>query len=240
MLKTVSTICLMACLLSACVTKPYQDSSLAIDLEKVNKRIAELESGLPEKLAESCTAIALEVSESEAKAREAEVEKRIAKAHRACVVTKQAPPPPKKKEVAKLNGKLLLGAVETVKLIEEGRVFDGRIDTGAVTSSIGVYNWKNFERDGKKWVKFSLDDTDNAVVYQYPVAGTVNIKQSDTEIEERIEIKVDIEMGGKEYKNQLFNIADRSHLNYQLLIGRSFLRDIAVVDVARKNLLGGN
>ena len=106
MLKTVSTICLLACLLSACVTKPYQDSSLAIDLEKVNKRIAELESGLPEKLAESCTAIALEVSESEAKAREAEVEKRIAKAHRACVVTKQVPPPPKKKEVAKLNGKL--------------------------------------------------------------------------------------------------------------------------------------
>ena len=47
-------------------------------------------------------------------------------------------------------------------------------------------------------------------------------------------------MGGVSYKKQLFNLADRSHLDYQLLIGRSFLRDIAVVDVSRQRLLRAN
>lgn len=242
MLKSISTICLLACLLSACVTKRYQDSPLASDLEEVNKRIAELESSLPSSLAESCASIALDISKEQAELRKVEEEKRIKKIQRACAVNSKKDTSSKKNSVAQqgLDGKFLLGAVEAVKLIEEDRVFEARIDTGAVTSSMGVYNWKNFERDGKKWVKFSLDDDENAVIYQYPVTGTINIKQSETVTEERIEIKVDIEVGGKEYKNQLFNIADRSHLNYQLLIGRSFLRDIAVVDVARKNLLRGN
>jgi hypothetical protein len=47
---------------------------------------------------------------------------------------------------------------------------------------------------------------------------------------------MDVEMGGKKYKNQLFNLADRSYLDFQVLMGRSFLRDIAIVDVSRKNI----
>ena len=71
MLKALSTICLLACFLSACVTQPYQDSSLASDLNKVNMRIAELEDGLPKQVAKRCAAIALEVSEKETKRRKA-------------------------------------------------------------------------------------------------------------------------------------------------------------------------
>ena len=241
MLKALSTICLLACFLSACVTQPYQDSSLARDLNKVNMRIAELEDGLPKQVAKRCAAIALEVSEKETKRRKADERKRIdkaCKARDANTIVSSRNRSKKSVNSYTLNGKLLLGAVETVKLVKEDRVFEARIDTGAVGSSIGVFNQRNFERDGKRWVKFSLDDKSRSKVYEYPLYGTVKIKQTGTLVEERIEIKIDIAIGGQEYKNQVFNIADRSNLNYQLLIGRNFLRDIAVVDVAGKNLLG--
>jgi len=91
-----------------------------------------------------------------------------------------------------------------------------RIDSGAVTSSIGVYNLKNFERDGDKWVRFSLDNDKNTQTHEYPVYDTVTIKQTSELSEERIE-----------------------NLDFQLLIGRSFLRDRAIIDVGSKFLLEG-
>ena len=133
-----------------------------------------------------------------------------------------------------------MGAVENVLLTKEQLEFNARIDTGADASSLGVYNIKRFERDGKKWVKFALSEKAEAEVFEYPIFDTVKIKQSSSFNEDRIEIKVDIQMGGVNYEKQLFNLADRSHLQYQLLIGRSFLRDIAVVDVSRKRLLRAN
>jgi len=228
--------------LSACVTQPYSDSSLESDLNKVNERIVNLEKDLPEQLAQACAEITLDVNQQEQERWRAEEKEMVAKRRqaeqkrKAELVCKNND----KKEAKLPDGKLLLGAIETVKLLKENVVFDARIDTGAVTSSIGVFNWRNFERDGKKWVKFSLTQEDDAIVYEYPVHGKVSIKQTGTLIEERLEIKVDIEIGGVEYKNQIFNMTDRSHLNYQLLIGRSFLRDIAVVDVASKKLLSGS
>lgn len=242
MLKLFSTIILMVFALSACVTQPYNDSALASDLTKVNERIAGLENDLPEKLAQACAEITLDVNQQEQERWRAEEKKIVTKRRRAEEKRRaELACENRDKMQAKLpDGKLLLGAIETVKLLKEDLVFDARIDTGAVTSSIGVFNWRNFERDGKKWVKFSLTQDDDAIVYEYPVHGKVSIKQTGTLIEERLEIKVDIEIGGIEYKNQIFNMTDRSHLNYQLLIGRSFLRDIAVVDVASKKLLSGS
>ena len=124
-------------------------------------------------------------------------------------------------------------------LVKEKVDMKARIDSGAVTSSVGVYNLKNFERDGDKWVRFSLNNDENAQTYEYPVYDTVSIKQTSELSEERIEIKIDIKIGTSTYKNQVFNLTDRSHLDFQLLIGRSFLRDRAIIDVGSKFLLEG-
>ncbi len=107
-------------------------------------------------------------------------------------------------------------------------------------SSLGVYDLTKFERDGKKWVKFSLQAEKDSKVFEYPIYDTVKIKQqSRMKAEERIEIKLAIKVGQKEYRSQIFNLADRSHLEFQVLIGRNFLKDIALVDVSKKHLLGG-
>jgi len=225
--KSLFFVLVITLLLSACVTPPNSDSELLAELKKVDETVAQLELALSQKFALSC--------EKNIKS----ITGKIDKLRRAKQTTKVVERCPKNRGSKTTDGKLLLGAVEKVHLVKEDVKFDARIDTGADTSSIGVFKWKRFERDGKKWVRFALKKDDDAKVYEYPIFDTVRIKQSSTINEDRIEIKMDIEMGGKKYKKQLFNLADRSHLDYQLLIGRSFLRDIAIVDVGRKRLLRG-
>ena len=210
-----------------CVSQPTVEPDFTADFERVSSRVDILEQQLSQKIVESCGQNIEKLG--------VEIE-RLRKAKATTKVVERC----SEKDVSKLvKGKLLLGAVEKVSLIKENISLEARIDTGADTSSIGVFKLKNFERDGKKWVRFSLDESDNAEKYEYPIFDTVKIKQSTTLTLDRIEIKVDIEMGGKKYKKQLFNLANRSYLDYQLLIGRSFLRDIAIVDVSRKKLLSG-
>lgn len=132
-------------------------------------------------------------------------------------------------------GKLLMGEIENVLLLNEKLTLSARIDTGADTSSLGVYQLQNFERDSKTWVKFKLVDDESSKTYEYRVNGRVRIKQNaNTEGDERFEIKVDIGIGNKDYPRQVFNLTDRSYLEHQVLIGRSFLTDIAIVDTGSK------
>jgi len=229
--KSLSILLLLAASLSACVTPPVPDAEGVSDLELVNESIVSLEQTLEKQFAKNCARTIDDLGDKVEKLRRAKETTRV---------IERCSKPSAKKTNVKLDGKLLMGDVETVLLTKEEIKFDARIDTGAETSSIGVYNHKPFERDGKKWVRFLLTQKKDAKVYEYPVYDRVKIKQTETVTEERIEIKMDIELGGKKYKKQIFNLANRSFLEYQLLIGRSFLRDIAIVDVGRKKLLPGD
>jgi len=136
------------------------------------------------------------------------------------------------------NQKLLLGEVEDVELIDQELTLEARIDTGAETSSLGVYRLLKFERDGKDWVRFALKPSEKATTHEYPVHDNVRIKQQDEDgSEARFEIELDLKLGNNVYRNQLFNLSSRRHFDYQILIGRSFLRDIAIVDVGSKHQL---
>ena len=228
MLQQTLTILLFSLVLCGCVTQPVEKEPINNDLELVNERIIHLEKTLSSQFALNC-AQSIQALDTQIEA--LKNTKETTKIVERCTTSSKP---------SSLDNKLLLGAIERVRLVKEDRTFNARIDTGADTSSIGVFNPQNFERDGEKWIEFSLTDKDNATVYQYPIFDTVKIKQSTSVTEERIEIKMDIEMGKKIYKKQIFNLADRGHLDYQLLIGRSFLRDITIVDVGKKNLLGNN
>jgi len=136
-----------------------------------------------------------------------------------------------------MGDKLILGQIERVTLTKEQRTFDARIDTGAVTSSLGVYNINLFERDGKKWVEFSLDKDKNAITYQYPIKRFIRIAISSVSKASRREvIELNFSLGNESYYSE-FSLADRSHLDYQVLIGREFLLDRAVVDVSGNYLI---
>ncbi|MFT5572772.1 MAG: hypothetical protein ACI9FR_001696 [Cryomorphaceae bacterium] len=229
MLKSFISLLPLVFGLSACVTQPVIDPNKVSDLQVVSDRIDSLNADLSAKFLLSCAQKIDQLGKKiEPKVITKVVERCTSEDERA------------KRSFKKFEGRLHLGAVENVRLVKEKVSYAARIDTGADYSSIGVYDVKVFERDGENWVRFSLDDSMNAARFEYPIFDTVRIKESSTLTVDRIEIKMDIKMGGTKYKNQIFNLADRSYLEYQLLIGRSFLRDIAVVDVSRKNIQRSN
>lgn len=141
-------------------------------------------------------------------------------------------------EAATVDDKAIVGAAEWVVLEDYKIAINGRIDTGAATTSINALNIEEFERDGKKWVKFDLPDANgNPHKIEAKFEGYDNIIQSSMQgssgkmTRTYISIKIRI---GNICKNAILNLANRSHMTYPILIGREFLKDYAVVDVGRK------
>ena len=223
--------CLSGCLTNGLSSKQPRQQKL----EEMDQKIVDLETQLSKKIAQNCgdniNALSNNVDALSSKLEAYKNAKNQTKIVNQCS---------NKEGTRVLGDKIVVGSVEKVLLTKEQLEFNARVDTGADASSLGVYGLQRFERDSKKWVRFSLTSEDDGEIYEYPIYDTVKIKQSSTFNEDRIEIKIDIQMGGVSYKKQLFNLADRSHLQYQLLIGRTFLKDIAVVDVSRKRLLRSN
>jgi hypothetical protein len=56
-----------------------------------------------------------------------------------------------------------------------------------------------------------------------PTTGSTTIKQADSEGESRPIVKLDIEINGKTYNDIEFNINDRGHMDFPILLGRNFL-----------------
>lgn len=132
----------------------------------------------------------------------------------------------------------ILGGIEKVSIDSIKQSFDARVDTGATTSSLNAVDVKEFERDGKNWVKFHLDDKAQAVEDQKwieaPVVRYVKIRQStNDQAERRAVIELWVKVGNIHEKAQ-FTLADRSQMSHPVLLGREFIKDIALVDVSKK------
>ncbi|MEQ8689482.1 MAG: RimK/LysX family protein, partial [Pseudomonadales bacterium] len=91
-----------------------------------------------------------------------------------------------------------------------------------------------FERDGEDWVRFDLIDKDTNVSIELPVERYVRvIQQSDKEGTRRPVVRMRIMLGNVKDSFD-FTLADRSHLEQNMILGRNFLTDIAIVDVGRQ------
>ncbi|MGF1908486.1 RimK/LysX family protein [Vibrio kasasachensis] len=155
-------------------------------------------------------------------------------------VTPEAKPQVKPKPPVELNkntadGKLILGEKEWVYIPGLEQSFRARIDTGATTSSISAVDIVPFERDGKDWVKFKMvHEGVSSKEIALPVERWVRIKQSSAEgTQRRAVVHAWIEIGNMKEKTE-FTLADRTHLAFPVLLGRSFFKDVAVVDVSHK------
>lgn len=144
-------------------------------------------------------------------------------------------------EPSPIGDKFILGAVENVYMDEVKAGFETRIDTGAESSSLDAHNIILFERDGKQWVRFDVftQGYDKpSQTFESKVERFVHIKQeSDEESDRRPVIHAHLQIGPYKAETDL-NLVDRSHLEYQLLLGRKFMQDIAVVDVAQSFIHG--
>lgn len=165
-----------------------------------------------------------------------EPEKEVEEVAKPAEPEKKPVPPKKPEKVTKTgDGKLILGEEEWVYVPGLKEAFKARVDTGATTSSISATDIVPFERDGKDWVKFKIEhDGIKSQEVSLPVERWVKIKQSSAEgTQRRAVIVANIQIGDLKDKTE-FTLADRTHLKYPLLLGRSFFRDVAVVDVSKK------
>ena len=136
-----------------------------------------------------------------------------------------------------IENKTVVGAVEW-SVIDYGnlqRVARARMDTGATTSSINATDITEFERNGERWVRFRLADGEEVALVLQRYA---NIAQAGARKDRRLVVKLGIRLGGIEQVAE-FTLKNRSHLNYEVLVGRNLLRDLMVVDVAQRYMLGG-
>jgi len=133
----------------------------------------------------------------------------------------------------KPDAKKIIGAVEHVRLVPPNIVLKARIDTGAKTTSVDARDITPFERNGKQWVRFVCVDGKKEHTIEKKVIQTVQIKRHGEESQDRYVVKMRIVLGDV---SQLIsvNLNDRDAYIYPVLIGRNFLRDYFIVDVAKK------
>ena len=136
----------------------------------------------------------------------------------------------------KSDAKMIIGEVENVRLVPPDVVLKARIDTGAKTTSIDARDITPFERDGKQWVRFVCVTGEKKHTLERKVIKTVQIKRHGKAPQDRYVINMRIVLGNV---SQLIhvNLNNRETYTYPILIGRNFLRDYFLVDVAKKHQL---
>jgi len=126
-------------------------------------------------------------------------------------------------------GKRVIGPTETVDIVEASFGLLGRVDTGAKTTSVHA---ESIQVDGEL-VSFDLAcPNGRRISMQRPIAKTDKVR-SAAGSEERIFVELTLEHAGHA-KPVLVNLKDRSHMAYPLLLGRNWLKDDYVVDVAQE------
>ncbi len=138
--------------------------------------------------------------------------------------------------VSHLKNKTVIGETEWVYISKVKQNFKARIDTGAATSSINAVNIQHFERDGKKWIRFNTSHSEDEVddLIEAKVVRTARIRQSSFEEEsKRPVIELYVRIGDIAHLTE-FSLTDRQKMEFPVLIGRNFLRDVILVDVAKK------
>jgi hypothetical protein len=122
------------------------------------------------------------------------------------------------------------GWVEKAILYPAGITINAKLDTGAKTTSINASNPEYFERGGKQWARFSITNRHNkSTTIEAPIVRQATIKRHFGKKQERPVIMLDICIGNVRKKAEV-NLVDRSELNYQLLIGRNFLKGSFLID----------
>lgn len=131
----------------------------------------------------------------------------------------------------------VIGEVEPLYLPPLKTPFRSRVDTGAATSSIDAQNIRFFERDGEKWVAFTITNRANneSRRFEKKIHKQVSVKRIE-ESEKRTLVEMDVRFGNETF-TALFSLADRSKFEYQGLIGRNIITGRNIVDTSLSDTL---
>ncbi len=133
----------------------------------------------------------------------------------------------------------VLGWKEWVKIGTKGDFMRAKLDSGARTSSLHAEGIEEFERDGKKWVRFLVKDTDEndakSILFKAPLQRIAKVKNTDGTVERRFVVELGFSVGDRQLREE-FTLNDRSGLICPVLIGRNALRILGYVDCSSVDL----
>jgi len=151
------------------------------------------------------------------------------------IVQVPAPAPPAATTAGEKNLPIV-GGVEWVVLEAADMEMEARVDTGAETTAVHAENIQLLEKEGKRYVRFTLQDgsTESQVAMEEPLRRTVLVKQAAGEPDKRYVVRMWLKLGEMRSRVEV-TLSDREDFEYPLLLGRNFLVDLAIVDVSRKH-----
>lgn len=150
---------------------------------------------------------------------------------------------------SQVKEKIIMGWVEHVRLIPLDALVRAKLDTGANTSSLHAENVTYFKKGGEPWVRFEFktphkrkkgqkptaEDDRVLHVIERPVVRTTLIKRHQQSSMQRTVISLPISIGGKTFESE-FTLTNRGNFIYPVLLGRRFLKDIALIDPSQTYL----
>ena len=135
----------------------------------------------------------------------------------------------------------IIGETAAVTEVSTGVEFTARVDTGAAVSSIHVEpddveivdESPKPEKNVSKKVRLRLDNGEGEKAWvETRIEDYVEVRNAER-AEHRYRVRLPLECDGVQ-KLAVVNLNDRSAMTYRLLLGRDFLRDDFVVDVAHR------
>ena len=116
-----------------------------------------------------------------------------------------------------------------------------KLDTGARTSAIHAFDIEEFEKDGERWVRYSVhpwqkSDAD-AVGTESRVEDVREVRSSSGYAEERFVVSMDIRLLARTITAEV-TLSRRDEMGFRMLVGRQALRQGFAVDPGR-SYLGG-
>jgi hypothetical protein len=119
------------------------------------------------------------------------------------------------------------------------RKVSAKIDTGARTSVLHCSSIELIKKYRKSYVRFIPLDPSQEMFhgqeYTLPFHKERKVKNSFGQEENRYVVQTSIELFNKSFPIEL-SLRDRSDMEFPVLLGRSFIRRLFLVDVSRANL----
>lgn len=148
---------------------------------------------------------------------------------------------------SKILERTIMGWLEPTVVAPATFIIRAKLDTGAKTSSLHARNVEIFNRQSRQWVRFIVDDLSAktggkaaaAVTFERPLARVAKVKRLGQEAASRPVVTLPFCLNGQQYESE-FTLIDRAGFNYPMLLGRGFLKDVALVDPSSANLTRDN
>ena len=116
-----------------------------------------------------------------------------------------------------------------------------KIDTGARSSCLHTADYELFEKDGERWVRFTVHprvshpEIENHA--EAPVVDMKDVTDSGGHTQLRPFIRATMRAGGQDYDIDL-SLTNREGMKFRMLLGRVALAGAFVVDCEKSYLLG--